>query len=105
MPTATFDRYDIVVVPFPFTDKAASKRRPALVLSIASTFNRAASHSVMAMITSAVNAPWPQDTPIADLTACGLSAPSVGTDEIIYPGSSLRAAHKRPAGGERPAQL
>jgi len=77
MRTATFDRYDIVVVPFPFTDKAASKRRPALVLSVASTFNRAVGHSVMAMITSAVNAPWPQDTPIADLTACGLPAPSV----------------------------
>ncbi len=77
MPSVIFDRYDIVVVPFPFADKAASKRRPALVLSIASTSHRAAGHSVMAMITSAVNAPWPQDTPIADLKACGLSAPSV----------------------------
>jgi mRNA interferase MazF len=77
MPTAIFDRFDVVVVPFPFTDKSASKRRLALVLSAAGTFNRAVGDSGMAMITSAANAPWPQDTSIADLDACGLSALSV----------------------------
>jgi len=76
-PTATYERFDVVVVPFPFTDKAANKRRPALVLSSAATFNRAVGHSVMAMITSAVHAAWPLDTPIGDLAAAGLSAPSV----------------------------
>ncbi|MBF0195885.1 MAG: hypothetical protein HQL71_15100 [Magnetococcales bacterium] len=29
----TYDVYDVVVVPFPFTDRSTSKRRPALVLS------------------------------------------------------------------------
>ncbi len=77
MPTAIFDRFDIVVVPFPFTDKAASKRRPALVLSGAEAFNREAAHSVMAMITSADNSPWPLDTPISDLRSAGLSSPSI----------------------------
>ncbi|MBA2490343.1 MAG: hypothetical protein H0V34_01090 [Gammaproteobacteria bacterium] len=32
---------------------------------------------VMGMFTSAANALWSQDTPITDLDACGLSAPSV----------------------------
>ena len=77
MPTPTFDRFEVVVVAFPFTDRAAQKRRPALVLSDASTFNRAVGHSVMAMITSAGNAPWPLDTPITDLASAGLPAASV----------------------------
>lgn len=77
MPIEIFDRFDVVVVPFPFTDKAASKRRPALVLSDAGVFNRSAGHSVMVMITSADNSPWPFDTAITDLKATGLTAASV----------------------------
>lgn len=75
MPSAIFDRFDVVVVPFPFTDKAASKRRPALVLSTAGQFNARAGHSVMAMITSATENAWPQDILIADLKSAGLSVP------------------------------
>lgn len=76
MPTVTFEPFDIVVVPFPFTDVRRAKRRPALVLS-SSSFNRAASHTVMAMVTSAKNSPWPMDVSIADLESAGLPAPSV----------------------------
>jgi mRNA interferase MazF len=72
----SFERYAVVRVPFPFTDRAASKNRPALVLSAATSFNAPAGHSVMAMITSTANAPWPLDCPIADLAAAGLPAPS-----------------------------
>ena len=72
-----FSRFDIVVVPFPFTDKAAAKRRPALVISDAKTFNRSAGHSVVAMITSGGNEPWPLDLPVTDLKSAGLPSPSV----------------------------
>jgi mRNA interferase MazF len=48
----TFERYAVVRVPFPFTDRNASKNRPALVLSDADGFNAAAGHAVMAIITS-----------------------------------------------------
>jgi mRNA interferase MazF len=72
----TFDRYTVVRVPFPFTDRAATKNRPALVLSDSASFNVPAGHSVMAMITSEDNAPWPLDCAIADLAAAGLPAPS-----------------------------
>lgn len=72
-----FNRFDVVVVPFPFTDSAASKRRPALVMSNAEVFNLPARHSVMAMITSAGNASWPLDVEISDGNAAGLTAASL----------------------------
>ena len=33
----TFDAGDVIIVPFPFTDRTTTKRRPALVLSNAAT--------------------------------------------------------------------
>lgn len=72
----TFERFTVVRVPFPFTDREAAKNRPAVVLSDPEAFNSPAGHSVMAMITSAANPPWPLDCPIADLAAAGLPAPS-----------------------------
>jgi mRNA interferase MazF len=72
----TFDRFTVVRVPFPFTDRGTTKNRPALVLSDSGAFNAPVGHSVMAMITSAANAPWPLDCPLADLAAAGLPAPS-----------------------------
>ena len=72
-----FERFTVVRVPFPFSDRNATKNRPALVLSDAATFNTPAGHSVMAMITSQGNAPWPLDCPIADMAAAGLPALSL----------------------------
>lgn len=73
----TFELFDVVRVPFPFTDREAAKNRPALVLSVGDAFNVASGHSVMAMITSAGNPPWPLDCAIQDLAASGLPAPSL----------------------------
>ena len=64
---ASFERFDVVRVPFPFTDRQAEKNRPVLVISDGAAFNRVAGHSVMAMITSASHAPWPLDVPIGDI--------------------------------------
>ena len=72
-----FDRYAVVRVPFPFTDRDSSKNRPAVVLSDPLAFNTPAGHSVMAMITSQANAPWPLDCLLGDLAAAGLPAPSM----------------------------
>jgi mRNA interferase MazF len=72
----SFERFAVLRVPFPFTDRNTAKNRPALVLSDARAFNVPAGHSVMAMITSAANPPWPLDCPITDLAAAGLPAPS-----------------------------
>lgn len=70
------DRGDVAIVPFPFTDLARAKTRPALTLSVRST-NHATGQTVFAMITTAVHSHWPSDVPIADLTSCGLGKPSV----------------------------
>lgn len=72
-----YKQFDVVRVPFPFTDRTATKNRPALVLSDSVAFNAPAGHSVMAMITSSSHAPWPLDCRIADQTAAGLPAPSM----------------------------
>ncbi len=73
----TFEAFDVVVVPFPFTDKTTTKRRPALVLSAAGAFNKRVAHCVLAMITSAKNSDWPLDVEIEDLEAAGLPAASI----------------------------
>ena len=73
----TFKAFDVVVVPFPFTDRTTAKRRPALVLSDADNFNKRVGQSVLAMITSASNSDWPLDTNIKDLDAAGLPSASV----------------------------
>jgi mRNA interferase MazF len=67
---------DVVVVPFPFVDLVAEKRRPSLILSH-ETFNRSHHHSVCAMITTAARTKWPSDVAIADLRAAGLDHPCV----------------------------
>ena len=72
----TFDKFSVVVVPFPFTDQNASKRRPALVLS-STLFNNAVQHSVLAMITSAKNSNWLLDVAISDLQNTGLTSESI----------------------------
>jgi mRNA interferase MazF len=71
-----YEAFDVVVVPFPFTDRDAGKRRPALVLS-REAWNAAARHVVLAMITSAKNPPWPLDIRISAEAAVGLKSPSV----------------------------
>ena len=69
--------FDIVVVPFPFTDSARSKRRPALILSDNMNFSNEIEHSILAMITSQKNSPWPLDSAIKNKKASGLTAPSI----------------------------
>ena len=74
---ASYEQFDVVVVPFPFTDRATTKRRPALVLSRAGTFNQRVGQSVLAMITSAKNSHWPLDIDISDLDRAGLPSQSI----------------------------
>ncbi|TDG11632.1 type II toxin-antitoxin system PemK/MazF family toxin [Seongchinamella unica] len=73
----TFNQFDVVVVPFPYTDCTTLKRRPALVLSDPNDFNNRIGQSVMAMITSAKHSNWPLDIEITDLDSAGLPAPSL----------------------------
>ncbi len=67
-----YEPMQIVVVPFPFTDRNASKRRPALVVSSAK-FNTGHSQTVLAMITSAKGNNWPSDVTVENWRDAGLS--------------------------------
>jgi mRNA interferase MazF len=72
---ASYEPGDVVVVPFPFTERYGAKRRPALVCSSAE-YNAESRHVVLAMITTSTRSPWPGDVAIRDLEATGLPAPS-----------------------------
>ena len=69
----TFEPFDVVVVPFPFTDRRASKRRPALIVSSA-PFNEAHEQTILAMITSTAGK-WLSDVALQDWQGAGLNAP------------------------------
>ena len=73
----TFEAFDVVAVPFPFTDRSTARRRPALVLSDSQAFNKQVGQSVLAMITSVKHSDWPLDVAIGDLDAAGLPSASV----------------------------
>ncbi|CAN5760721.1 hypothetical protein BH11GEM1_BH11GEM1_15990 [soil metagenome] len=85
--------FEVVVVPFPYSDRLAEKRRPALVVSGPPL----AGFGVLwlAMITSAENPAWACDVPVVDLARAGLPAASVvrpAKIACVEPGRILRRA-------------
>jgi mRNA interferase MazF len=78
-PTKTYDRYEVVKVPFPFTDTKISKVRPAVIISSAKFFNARIGLSIMAMITSLKTGKdlWPSDIVIKNLNSTNLPSPSI----------------------------
>ena len=97
-----FPPFALVRVPFPFTERQAIKRRPALVLS-KPAFQEQSGHLLLAMVTSARNSQWPTDWQIKDLQAAGLPQPCVvrfklfTLDQSLLIGSlgALSAADRR----------
>lgn len=75
----TYDLYEVVKVPFPFTNSSTQKVRPALIISSAKVFNAKIGLSIMAMITSLKPAQtlWPTDLIIENLDQTGLSVASI----------------------------
>jgi mRNA interferase MazF len=72
----SYSRFDVVVVPFPYTDRLSERRRPALVVSREEIF---AAYGLvwLVMITSATNAGWDCDITILDSAAAGLPSASL----------------------------
>ena len=71
-----YNAYDVVLVPFPFTDRNVNKKRPALVVN-KPDYQIKTGHLVLLMITSAKNSGWENDIEIQDLKIAGLPCPSV----------------------------
>jgi mRNA interferase MazF len=71
----TFERGDIVRVPFPYVDRNARYHRPAAVVATDVGLDRMLIW--VAMITAAENRRWPGDVVIEDHVAAGLPIPSI----------------------------
>lgn len=67
--------WDVVILPFPFTDRNAAKVRPAVVVSSEALHGRAGKY-FLAMITSAGHAPVEGDVGISDIETAGLPVDS-----------------------------
>jgi mRNA interferase MazF len=78
-----FEPFAVVRVPFPFTDRAVQRRRPAVVLSDPE-FQRGSVHVLLTMITTASRSCWPLDWPIQDLADAGLN-------QVCYVGTTEKA--------------
>ena len=83
-----YEPFSVVKVPFPFTDSAKQKKRPALVLS-SMEFQQKNGHIVLAMITSAKHSSWFGDLLISDLKLAGLKAQSIVRQKIFTIDSRL----------------
>jgi mRNA interferase MazF len=72
----SFEVWDIVKVPFPYTDRPVRQRRPALVIAAGELLS---AHGLLwlSMITSAANRGWPNDVAVSDLPGTGLPIPSI----------------------------
>lgn len=71
-----YNQFDIVLMPFPFTDKNISKKRPALVLNNRN-YQTKTNHLILAMITSAKNSRWDNDFEIKEIETTGLKTSCV----------------------------
>ena len=71
-----FESWDVIKVPFPYTDRPVRQRRPALVVAANGIQDE---HGLLwvLMITSADNRGWPGDVTVSDLAVAGLPAASV----------------------------
>lgn len=74
MTTAHIAPGDVVWVPFPHVEEKRLRSRPAIIVAT----GLAGAHNLCwtLMITAAANETWPEDVPIADYRAVGLSIPS-----------------------------
>ncbi|MDE1149974.1 MAG: type II toxin-antitoxin system PemK/MazF family toxin [Azospirillaceae bacterium] len=71
-----FDAWDVIKVPFPYTDRPVRERRPAVVVA-ANGIQQEHGLLWVLMITSAANRGWSGDVAVSDLVHAGLPAESV----------------------------
>lgn len=74
----TYDRGDVVLVGFVFSDQSGTKYRPAVVIS-SRPYNRARQDVIVAAITSNVGRRLVGDSLVADWKGAGLLFPSLVT--------------------------
>lgn len=83
-----YEPYSIVVVPFPFTDKSYSKKRPAIALSHTEHQLQTANITLL-MVTTAKASSWPNDYVLTTLTDTGLNTESIVRQKLFTIDSRL----------------
>ena len=84
----TYNAFEIVKIPFPFTDKSTNKVRPALVIS-SIEYQKSTNHVICLMITSAKHSTWNMDVVVPYYQACGLPSPSIIRMKVFSIDSAL----------------
>lgn len=95
-----FAQGEVLVLPFPYSDKLAEKKRPAVVIS-RPALERTHGLVWVAMITSDLGARRADDVAISNLTRAGLPAPSLVRPvklATIEPARVVRIAGALPKG-------
>lgn len=88
-----FQRSDVLLVPFPFSDLNATKVRPAVVIS-SSAYHSAESDLILAAVSSNVAAATgPMDYVLRDWQAAGLRYPSA-RKPVLFTLDPTRVIHR-----------
>ena len=110
-PTMPYKRGDVVLVPYPFVERDASKKRPAVIVS-SNAYNTVCPDIIIALVTSRRSLPpRPGDHRLADWRAAGLIAPSTVRSRLATLVSSRvirlvgRLSHSDLAGVDRGLRL
>lgn len=84
-----YERGEVILVPFPFSERLAAKRRPALIIS-SNDYNASCEDLLIAQITSRVDVrPRPGDYNLTAWKEAGLLAPSLVRARIATINKSL----------------
>jgi len=99
----SYERGDVVLVPFPFSERLVTKKRPAVVVS-SNAYHAASSDVVIAQITSKLAvAPRPGDHRVVAWQEAGLVTPSLVRVKLatLHNGLILRRLGTMPASDMR----
>ncbi len=88
MTTTIYDTFDVVELPFPFSDLPKSKIRKALVLTPKS-MNGPNGATTLMMITSRKNSTWVGDVPLVKWSEAGLKKPCYVRLKFFTPDNKL----------------
>ena len=84
-----YDRGDVILVPYPFGERAGGRKRPALVIS-SLRYNQTTGELVIAQITGRASPPErPGDTPLEDWKAANLPRPAIVRSRLATLKTSL----------------
>lgn len=94
-----FDKGDIVLLPFPFTNLKTTKRRPGLVIS-PKVFNKAGDTTILFMTSNTATLPREGDVLVQKIKEAGLPKPTLVRMKFVTIANALilKKIGKLPAG-------